>query len=235
MNYQVKLKQFEGPLDLLLSLIEKKELDITRLSLASVTDQYLEFIQTRENITLESLADFLSVASKLILIKSKEMLPFLKLSEEEEEEILDLEWQLAEYRKFKDISKKIFQMLEDKKESFSRESFSGMQSFFFPPENISVGDFRSAYLDVINSIPVKEKLEEEMIGEVITLEEKIDHLQKFLRAKIETSFSELVANAPDKVDVIVSFLAMLEMVKQRIIHVEQGELFSDIRMKHNEV
>ena len=235
MNYQVKLKQFEGPLDLLLSLIEKKELDITRLSLASVTDQYLDFIQSRENITLESLADFLSVASKLILIKSKEMLPFLTLSEEEEEEILDLEWQLAEYRKFKDISKKIQEMLEGKKESFSRESFSGMQSFFFPPENISAEDLRDTYLEVVNNIPVVEELEEEMIGEVITLEEKIDHLQKFLRQKVETSFSELVANAPDKVEVIVSFLAMLEMVKQRIIHVEQGELFSDIRMKHKEV
>ncbi|HBO16753.1 MAG: Segregation and condensation protein A [Candidatus Moranbacteria bacterium GW2011_GWE2_35_2-] len=235
MSYQIKLKQFEGPLDLLLSLIEKKELDITRLSLASVADQYLDFIQSRENITLESLADFLSVASKLILIKSKEMLPFLTLSEEEEEEILDLEWQLAEYRKFKDISKKIQEMLASKKESFSRESFSGMQSFFFPPENISAEDLRDTYLEVVSNIPIVEELEEEMIGEVITLEEKINHLQKFLRQKVETSFAELVANAPDKVEVIVSFLAMLEMVKQRIIHVEQGELFSDIRMKHKEI
>jgi len=79
-----------------------------------------------------------------------------------------------------------------------------------------------------------EKLEEEMVKEILTLEERIVHLQNTLRERVETSFSELVANAKDKVEVVVSFLAMLELVKQRLIHVEQGELFSEISLRHAE-
>ena len=232
MSYQIKVTQFEGPLNLLLELIEKEKLDVTRLSLAEVTDQYLEYIENRENISLANLADFLSVASKLILIKSKALLPFLELSDDEEEEIKDLEWQLAEYRKFREVSKKFEKMFENGRTNFSRESFLGIGSFFYPPENVNIFDLKNAYQDVLRDIPVIEKLEEEMVKEVITLEEKINHLQGFIRKKIETSFSEIVSGASDKVDVIVSFLAMLEMVKQRILSAEQNGIFQEIKLKH---
>ena len=89
-----------------------------------------------------------------------------------------------------------------------------------------------AFYKILGEIPRLEKLEEEMLREVLTLEEKIVHLQNTLREKIETSFSELVANAEDKIEIVVSFLAILEMVKQQLINVEQGELFSEIRLKH---
>lgn len=266
MTYHAKLDKFEGPLDLLLKLIEEQKINIAEVSLASVADQYLEYISQKERITLENLADFLTVASKLILIKSKTLLPNLKFSEEEEKEILDLEKQLTEFKKFKDISNVIGKMSGSSRVSFSREKFLGTQSFFYPPENIhpvrnsifngrsdlagttpdninialenkifSNGvnsfDLKKFFVKVLENIPVLEKLEEEMVREVITLEQKIEHLQNFLRKKIETSFSELVSGAENKVDVIVSFLAMLEMVKQKIINVEQGDLFSDIRLK----
>lgn len=233
MAYQVKLEQFEGPLDLLLNLIEEQKLDITQVSLAGVADQYLEYIKGKENITLENLADFLAIASRLILIKSKALLPLLEFSEEEEEEIKDLAAQLAEYKKFKNVAKKIRALSAAGRESFSREGFQGIQSFFYPPKEINVYDLKKAYLKVLSEIPIMEKLEEEMVREVITLEDKISHLQIMLRKKIETSFAELTANATDKIEVVVSFLAMLELVKQRIIQVEQGELFSEIKMRHN--
>ncbi len=123
MPYKVKLEQFEGPLDLLLELIEKEKLDITNLSLTKVADEYLSYIEDRENITLDSLASFLSVASRLILIKSRALLPLLKFSEEEEEEIKDLEYQLAEYKKFKDLSKKIGNIAGSSRTSFLAEDF----------------------------------------------------------------------------------------------------------------
>lgn len=235
MVYHAKLDQFEGPLDLLLKLIEEEKLDITRLSLARIADQYLDFISQKEKITLENLADFLTVASKLILIKSKALLPTLEISEEEEKEIEDLERQLAEYKKFKDISKSVGRMSESKRISFSREKFFSIRSFFYPPENVNAFDLKKYFVKILDEIPIMEKLEEEMVREVITLEERIEHLHSHIKDKMETSFSELVLNAEDKVDVIVSFLAMLEMVKQRIIHVEQGGLFSEIKLKNKNI
>lgn len=233
--YNIKLEQFEGPLDLLIQLIEEQKLDITRLSLATVADQYLEFIGNRQNITLENLANFLSVASRLILIKSKALLPLLEFSDEEEKEIKDLEYQIREYKKFKEVSKAIAKLYAANHNSVSRDGYLEFQAFFYPPEKLNAFDLKKAFLKVLSEIPIIEKLEREMVREVITLEEKINHLHATLKEKVETSFAELVAEAQDKVEVIVSFLAMLEMVKQRIIQVEQGELFSEIRMKHKEV
>lgn len=235
MGYKVKIEQFEGPLDLLLQLTEDQKLDITRVSLAKIADEYLEYIGNAENITLAHLADFLTVASRLILIKSKALLPMLEFTEEEEEEIKDLEHQLAEYKKFKEIAKKIAEGYDSSKMSFSREGFSGLGVVFYPPENISASDLAKAFAKVLGEIPIVEKLEEEMVREVLTLEEKIGHLQDTLKEKISLSFAELVANTKDKVEIVVSFLAMLEMVKQKLIHVEQGDLFSEIRLKHKEV
>ena len=235
MVYNIKIEQFEGPLDLLLQLTEQEKLDITRVSLAQIADQYLQYISQAENITLQNLADFLSVASKLILIKSKALLPLLEFSPEEEEEIKDLEHQLAEYKKFKEAAGGLNLLLQNPLRFFARESFLGQGVVFYPPEKITSEDLRKAFSKVLGEIPVVEKLEQEMIKEVLTLEEKIVHLQETLRQKVQTSFAELIANATDKVEVVVSFLAMMEMVKQKLIHVEQGELFSEIRLKYKEV
>lgn len=228
---QFKLEKFEGPLDLLLDLIEKEELNITELSLAHVADQYLEYIKENKNIQLDNLAEFLSVASKLILVKSRALLPMLEFTQEEEEEIKDLTLQLAEYKKFKEASLKLGKIAEAGNICYSRDGFSGIKSIFYPPEDVNIFDLKKYFQAVLIEIPIIEKLEEEIVREVMTLEEKINDLQNVLRQRIETSFTDLTANATDKIEVILSFLAMLEMVKQRIIDVDQGELFKDIKMK----
>lgn len=232
MTYQIKLEQFEGPLDLLLNLIEEEKLDITKVSLARVADQYLGYIKENKNIKLENLADFLSVASKLILIKSKALLPFLQFSEEEEEEIKDLSKQLEEYKKFKDVSMKIAELSGNGKFSFTREVFKGVGPLFYPPENINVFDLKKYFQLVLAEIPVIEKLEEEFVKEIMTLEEKINDLRLAIQERAEISFSELTSEAKEKVDIIVSFLAVLEMVKQKIIDVEQNDIFREIKLKH---
>lgn len=228
--YQVKLDKFEGPLELLLELIEKEKLSITELNLAHVADQYLEHIKDNKNIHLENLADFLSVAAKLILIKSRALLPILKFSDEEEEEIEELAHQLAEYKRFKEISAKIGKLAIAQQVSYSKAPYQGIRSVFYPPEGINAYDLKNYFQKVLSEIPVASVLQEEIVGEIVTLEERISDLEIALRNKLETCFSELVAQAKDKIDVIVSFLAMLEMVKQRIIHVEQKELFHDIKL-----
>ncbi|MFA6047815.1 MAG: segregation/condensation protein A [Parcubacteria group bacterium] len=231
MPYEVKLEKFEGPMELLLELIEKEEMNITELSLARVTDQYLDHIRNSENITLSNLADFLSVAARLILIKSRALIPSFNISPEEEEEIKDLTWQLEEYRKFKEASLAIGKLASFKKISYAREGYIGVRAFFCPPEKVNIFDLKKAFVAVLSQIPLVEKLQEEIVAEVITLEEKITALESSLRLRIESSFSEFVGSAENKIDVIISFLAVLEMVKQRIIDAEQGDLFEEIRLK----
>lgn len=231
MTYRFKSEKFEGPLDLLLALIEEEKLNIAEVSLARVADQYLEYIKNNENIQLENLAEFLAVATRLILIKSRALLPTLKLTEEEETEIMDLEKQLAEYKKFKEASAKLGQIAQRRRTAYAREGFSGIRATFFPPEGLNAFDLKKYFQLILDEIPLIEKLSEEIVGEVITLEEKITDLQNALRGRIETSFSEITAQAKDKIEVIISFLAMLEMVKQRIIDVEQGELFKEIKLR----
>lgn len=228
--YQVKLDKFEGPMDLLLELIQKEKLEITELSLSRVASEYLDHIRDNQSINLEHLADFLSVASRLILIKSRALLPMLKFSEEEEAEIKDLTKQLEEYRKFKEASIKLGKIAESRKICYSREGFVAVKSIFYPPEDFNVYDFKKHFLAILSEIPIIEKLSEEIVNEVVTLEEKINELENFLRSKIQSSFSELVEKSVDKVEVIVSFLAMLEMIKQRLIEVEQTDLFEDIKL-----
>ncbi|MFA6183674.1 MAG: segregation/condensation protein A [Parcubacteria group bacterium] len=229
--YKVKIEQFEGPLDLLLELINKEKMDITNISLAQIADQYLDYLEKKEDINIMNLADFLTVAAKLILIKSKALLPLLDLSSEEEDEIFDLETQLEEYRKFKLAAIEIEKIFNNKNQSFSRDNFIEIEPRFAPPEGIGARELAKIYEDILSQIPVLEKLEEERITKVISLKERIDSLKEMLTKKVEINFSELVKKGGDKVEIIVSFLAVLEMVKRRIVIVEQGEMFYEIKLR----
>lgn len=235
MTYRIQLPQFEGPLELLLTLIEKQKLDITQVSLARVADQYLEYIGSEEKVSLENLSWFLAIAARLILIKSKALLPLLSFDEEEEEEMLDLEYQLREYKKFKDAALKLGALFGLNRRMLEREGYLGVQSVFYPPTNVNADTLQAAFLRVLKDVPVMEVLEEKVVEEVMSLEEKIVSLQETLRQRAEASFAEVIAQAKDRVEVIVSFLAMLELVKQRMIHVDQGDLFTEIRLKYKAV
>lgn len=230
--FNVKIEKFEGPLDLLLQLIEDQKLDITRISLAEVADDYLEFIRNAESISLENLAEFVNIASKIILIKSRNILPTLEVTPEEEKEIKDLEQQLKLYKKFKEASDKIGFFLKRKERLFSRDYLLGVSTVFSPPKNVNVFDLKKTFQALIDRIVLPEKLPEEAVRDIITLEEKIGELQKTLEERVEIGFSQLKDSAKNKVEIIVSFLALLELVKQRIVLAEQNEIFSDIRIRN---
>ena len=236
--YNVKLEQFEGPLDLLLELIGKEKLDITDISLAQVADQYLNYLEEEREINLANLSDFLTLASKLILIKSKSLLPLLALDKEEEEEIADLAEQIAEYKKFKDVANKLKKMELSEKTSYSREVFFGVQTVFNPPSDLAVNDLKQIFENLLSQIPVMDKLKEKRIEKVISLREKINGLKRILEKRVKTTFQKLtrsgVGEKIDKVETIISFLALLEMVKQRIVVAEQVEIFNDIEISLRE-
>lgn len=234
MTYAVRLQQFEGPLELLLQLIEKEKLDVTRVSLASVADQYLEYIAQQSEVPLSHLAQFLSVASRLLLLKSRALLPLLEFTESEEESIKDLEWQLREYRKFRDVSVHLGRLFARGERAKSRESFLGAEVVFLPSPDVTADSLAETFRSVLGEIPLLEKLEEEEIQNVISLEEKMLELRSTLASRMELSFRQMTIDVKDKLEIIIAFLAVLELVKQRFVRAEQGGSFQDIAL-HQEI
>lgn len=228
MEYHIQLEQFEGPLSLLLALIEQEKLDITKVSLAKVTDQYLEYVSQEDHISLENLAKFLSIAARLILIKSKALLPILDFTEEEEEEIGDLEEELRRYKRFKEAAEQLGKTILSKKKSESRESSLETISVFLPPKNLTGESLALYFRSVLGTLVLSTPLKETRLTEIITLEEKIALLQDSIRDRVTRSFSHIVANAENHVHIIVSFLALLELIKQKVIHAHQEERFGEI-------
>lgn len=227
--YQVKYQDFEGPLDLLLDLIEKKRLDITQLSLAKVADDYLEYIEKKGAVDIANLSNFLLTASHLILLKSKALLPLFEFSQEEEEEIEDLQERLKEHQKFRKVAEKIKYQLELKKIFFSKKE-EVLDFKKFVPIDCSKEDLKEIFLKIIQSLPEDKKLKEEMIEEVVSLEDKILQIRTSLEKRMSIAFKDTIKNAEDKVEMIVSFLAILEMVKQKLLFAKQEKTFCDINI-----
>lgn len=233
MAYHFRLEKFEGPLDLLLALIEKEKLSITQVSLAQVADQFLAHIRDERSTSLANLASFLSVAARLLLIKSRALLPVLHFSDDEEEAMEDLEYRLKAYKLFRQIAEKLGELFITSRSAYARENFFEVQTVFYPPKGLTKEVLRDHFSDVLGGIPVFEILPEKEIAAVITLEEKVLLLQQSLSKRAESSFAEMVGTTGDRVEIIVSFLALLELIKQRFIFVEQTGFFSEIRIKRS--
>ena len=225
-----KLEKFEGPLSLLLKLIEAEELDITQISLAKIADQYIEYIRTSPNITPDNMADFLVVATRLLLIKSRALLPYLY--PEEEKEIEELEEQLRMYKEYVEAMKKINVMIGKKKFMFAREFnrkvILAEANLFSPPKNIKADDLATIFAELLTRLQPPEKLEERTIDDLIKIEDKILSIQRMLADRIKLSFNQVLAGAKSKTEIIVSFLAMLELMRQKEVNLIQEELFSEI-------
>jgi len=234
-QFKVKTQAFEGPLDLLLDLIEKRKLFINDISLAKVTDDFISHIQQFENLPMGESAHFILVASTLLLIKSKSLLPELNLTEEEKGDINDLETRLKIYQRIKDSSKFV-QELFGKDIIFSQSHARPVSPVFAPDAEFTLE--RSLFLlkDLIGRLPKKEKLPQVVVEKVISLEDMIDTLTKRIQGSLRMSFKTFAGeHKENKVNFIVSFLAMLELVKQGIVHVTQDSNFGDIQMETKEV
>ncbi len=227
----VKIQQFEGPLDLLLSLIEEQKLNITDIALAQVTEQFLAYIKQLEHIDPTALADFLAIAAKLLVIKSRAILPSLKIEEEEEESEDDLASKLILYKQFKEVARHLKKLDSDGKQSFTRTLTFSERVNFWPDPNISIDSLQQSILKVLQSLQELDNLPKAKVKEAVSIQQKIDHLQIVLGRQIETRLSELIAHAKDKGEVIITFLALLELIKQKIFTVDQEALFTDITIK----
>lgn len=234
MPYQIRQEKFEGPLDLLLDLIQKEQLSVNEISLAQVTDDFVKYLRGLKEqgaASQEMLAEFLVVAAQLLLIKSRSLLPEFQTSPEEEASLQELEQRLITYQRMKELAGILGAMAAGGRKSFSREAYTGEKIIFYPPRNFQPAMLASAWQSLLLVIPKAERIIEEKLKRVVSLEEKIRELQSLLRMKVERLFSDVVSGAKEKVDVIVSFLAMLELTKQRLVSVEQKGLFGDITIK----
>lgn len=227
-NYQIKTQQFEGPLNLLLDLIEERKLSINEISLAEVSGQYLDHLKKFSQLPRIQITSFLVAAAALILIKSKSLLPSLELTDEEEESIEDLKKRLELYKKMRRLSFHI-NSLYGKNIVYKREAFTGVKIGFIEPKGLKINALRAALENLIRTFPAKETIPEKIIEKVVKLEDKIDELRQRMEKTIKTSFREF-ADMKDKIGLVVSFLAMLELIKQGIVAVVQKEHFGDIEI-----
>ena len=227
--HKIKVKQFEGPLDLLLQLIEDQKLEITEVSLAEVTEQYIQLLHqqsTQEKIPADQLADFLVIAARLLLIKSRALLPFLVWEEEEPEQLTS---QLKIYKEYLEASKVIAALIAKKRFSFSREKLlTGQEITFSPPSQLKSSRLAEVFAEIIRALEPLIGLPTEIIRKTISIQEKIQQIRQKIYQQATTRFSEILKDAKDRTEVVVSFLALLELVKQKIVVVRQKNTFDDI-------
>ncbi|MEQ1500037.1 MAG: ScpA family protein, partial [Parcubacteria group bacterium] len=234
-EYLVKTHIFEGPLDTLLSLIEKRKLFINDISLAQVADDYISYVKGLENFPIADSAQFILIASTLVLIKSKSLLPTLYLSEEEQGSIDDLEDRLKQYQKYKELSRYLKERFGINIE-YHRLPSKEKMIVFTPDKNTSIDRISETIKSVLLSIPKKELVPKAIVQKVISLEEMMENLADRIIKSMKMSFKDFSGHGKaEKVNVIVSFLAMLELVKQGIINVRQDKDFHDIEIETQSV
>lgn len=231
MSVQYKIEQFEGPLDLLLRLIEDEKLPITEVSIAQVTEQFMQHLQQVEERLPEELADFLVVATRLLLLKSQALLPYLVI--EDEEDPNELTRQLKIYKAYVDAMGYVEGRLSAKQFLFQRPDsiFANLEPAFSPPPTLTTELLRTAYEDILAGLAPVVRIPKAAIERVVSLREKITHISDLIEKEVTLSFKRLVSQAESRTDVVVTFLALLELVKQRMISVSQDKPFSDIEIQ----
>jgi segregation and condensation protein A len=233
--FNIKTEQFSGPLDLLLRLVEEHNLEITDISLSNVTNEYLAYIQNI-NANSNELADFLVIASTLILIKSKAILPTLELSKEETEEILDLKERLLLYKVFKEKTKHINELFQQKHMLFSHAPFVDVETIFSPPKTLTLEMLNQAFKGVFE-LYQKEKivLPKKKIKILVNLKDRIQNLCKIFTQRKNCKFQDISNDKEDKISMVVNFLAILHLAKDGLITLDQESNFGEINIESKEV
>ena len=231
-SYQVALPVFEGPLDLLLHLIEREELDITQVSLAQVTNQYLEYLSHLSERDPDNLADFLVVAAKLLLIKARVLLPQppSSISTEDEDIGQDLIQQLIEYKRFKEAARWLRQLDEQGLHSYIRLAGVPTLDRVVDLGEVTLDDLLAAVRDVLAIKPPELSVNGTVAPITVTIADQMDLISRKTARGGSVSFRHLLERATTRIEVIVTLLALLEMVKQLRVTMSQDKRFGDIQI-----
>ncbi|OGZ12794.1 MAG: hypothetical protein A3D67_02830 [Candidatus Lloydbacteria bacterium RIFCSPHIGHO2_02_FULL_51_22] len=234
-EYTVRTNAFEGPLDLLLDLIERRKLHIHDISLSEVADDYLSYIETLGEFPTKDAAHFLVIASTLVLIKSRSLLPGLALTPEEETSIDDLEGRLKLLLRIRELAIPVgARFMKDI--LWFREGDYRVAPVFSPHTEVNPVNMLCIAKEVLKNLPKKEAIPQVLVRQVLSMEEIMDDLTERIKKALSVSFREFTENgAKDKVKIVIGFLAILELVKRGIVSAKQNERFEDIEIEGMEV
>lgn len=229
-SYSIKTDTFEGPLELLIELVEKRKLLINDISLATVTDEYMTRVSEMQELSLPNTAQFINLAATLLLIKSKSLLPVLDLTEEEEVSIEDLEERLKRYQVYRDAAQ-VVQSQFGKRSMYAPEYTPPRQALFLPDKFCSISLLAEAMQNALANLPKQTLRPKAHVRPTISLEDMMAKLRQRIESQMQISFSQLRATEPEHKNVIVSFLAILELFKQGDVIISQSTRFSDIELE----
>ena len=234
MVFEIKQEKFEGPLDLLLTVIEKKQLHISDIALSRVTDDFLLYAKDRPDISIAESAEFAFIVSTLLLIKSRALLPQFAQSEEETESIDELERRLKLLQRFRELGRHVRRLFGRSPLYLPRER--NREPIFAPPRSVSVATLLRAVKSIIAALPKAEALQRVVVGKAISIEQMIEKLKERVSSALRISFKEFAgALRGNRVQVIVGFLAMLELIKEGIITATQDAPHGNIMMETERV
>lgn len=237
-EYKVKIEQFEGPLDLLLHLVSKARIDIEEIFVSKVTGQYLEYVAKMHNLSMERASEFLEMAAMLIYIKSRMILPSNEYDEElEEDPEQELIARLKQYKAFKDASLE----LKDYEEKAQRVFYKLPAEIAFPDEKIVLEEMTmqvliDAYKEVLGRIPdtEPERIEQVTVHhDIFTTKNRTNHILKSISRLGSASFFSLFSDACTKMEVAVTFMALLELIHENVVRIQQIGLYDDIVITKN--
>lgn len=238
MAYTISLEVFEGPLDLLLHLIQKNKIDIYNIPIAEVTEQYLNYLQSMQELDLEIASEFILMSATLLAIKAKMLLPQTNNEEEQDEENLDprkeLVERLLEYQKYKNIAKKLKEKQIQQALSFSRPLdpvyYETILKNINPLESIAVDDLKEIVKLVLAEVP-KEEVVKEITKRVITVKDKMDYIERLVKEEPKgILFQELLSKSTTNLTIIVTFLALLELIHLKKVFIIQTVNFGPLRI-----
>jgi segregation and condensation protein A len=229
-TFNIQTDVYSGPLDLLIDLIEKRKLLVNDISLASVTDDYMQYVAQFEKSPLRDMADFIVLASTLLLLKSKSLLPILELTEQEEETLESLEERLKYYQIYRNAGKTI-EILFGKTPSYERRFIPDQTPLFLPDLFTTQEALHRAMTDVVRNLPKKVEKPKVQIRTIVSLETMMERLKSRIETQFRFKFNEFTGNAKERSTIIVGFLAVLEMVKQGSVLVNQTGRFHDIEIE----
>jgi segregation and condensation protein A len=232
-DYKVKLEVFEGPLDLLLYLIKKDELDIYDIPIERITRQYLEYMELFNILDIDIAGEFVVMAANLIYIKSRSLLPVDQRPPEETVEEEDPRWelvrQLIEYKKFKDAAFHLQKREIEQQNIFSRAPAAPDLAAERPLGEVSMFDLINAFQSVIKRVEARTDMRE-IFEENFTVSDKIDLIMKMTATGVALAFSELFASAASRTEIVVTFLALLELIRLKQVRAMQNEEFGEIEL-----
>ncbi|MDO8499794.1 MAG: segregation/condensation protein A [bacterium] len=231
MPHEIKLEKFEGPLDLLLQLIEQEKMSITEIALSKITEQFLEYLDKMGDDRSDNLADFLVIATRLVYLKSKNLLPYLLPPDEDDGP--GLAEQLKLYKQFIVASGKINILWQAGSIAYGRVEPPVKVEGFTPPTNARVNDLYTAMVALVKRLQPLRPLQSMQIDRTISIKQKIASIRELLTKIKSLSFKDILQNAENKTEVIVSFLALLELVKDETIKIKQKDAYADLFLEKN--